>query len=69
MGLRQSKVTHTERFSALHHLDDSRHVMMLRSMKKNQGHLSPYIQRKTYPFHDIAITVENNVGSMIACKE
>jgi len=69
MGLRQSKVIDTYRAKAFENLDNSRHVMMLRSMKKNQGHLSPYIQRMPYPRNDIAMTVEHNVGSFITWKK
>lgn len=61
MGVRQSKVTGIENpFSSLHYLDDSRHVMMMRSMKKNQGRNAPYTPREPYPTNIVYDSIHPN---------
>jgi hypothetical protein len=48
MGSRQSRNDGMDPFSSLHYLEDSRHVMLMRSRKKNQGMSAPYLPREDF---------------------
>ena len=60
MGNHQARVEGIDTLSSLHYLDDSRHVMLRRSMKKNNGLRSPYLARNQYP------TAESSFNKMIS---